>query len=106
MPASAETTTDYTVKDGDTCLGIAIGVLGDRAQLATIHRLNPQLGKTPHVLRAGQILKLPDVKQKPDATLARTYNTVELRRAGVDAWSPAAVGAELFRAWRVGARER
>lgn len=106
VPASAETTTDYTVKDGDTCLGIAIGVLGDRAQLATIHRLNPQLGKTPHVLRAGQILKLPDVKQKPDATLARTYNTVELRRAGVDAWSPAAVGAELFRAWRVGARER
>ncbi len=106
VPASAETTVDYIVKDGDTCLGIAIGVLGDRAQLATIHRLNPQLGKTPHVLSPGQILKLPDVKQKPDATLARTYNTVELRRAGVDAWSPAAVGAELFRAWRVGARER
>ncbi|MFN0251770.1 MAG: FecR domain-containing protein [Kofleriaceae bacterium] len=105
-PAFAEPTVDYSVKDGDTCLGIAIGVLGDRVHLATIHRLNPQLGKTPHDLKPGQILVLPSSAQKPDATLARTYNTVELRRAGADTWSPAAVGAELFRAWRVGARER
>ena len=105
-PAVAEPTTDYIVKDGDTCLGIAIGVLGDRGTLSTIHRLNPELGPTPHKLEAGQVLKLPAQKFAPDATLARTYNTVELRRAGVDTWSPAAVGAELFRAWRVGARER
>ena len=104
--AHAEPTTDYTVVEGDTCLGIAIGVLGDRAELAVLHRLNPQLGPMPHTLAPGQILKLPATPQRPDANVARTYNVVELRRAGVDVWSPAAVGAELFRAWRVGARER
>lgn len=110
QPAAADpapTTFDYVVKQGDSCLGIAVNVLGGRAQLAKIHELNPDLGPTPHVLRAGQILKLPAAgRPAPDAKVAQAHNVVELRRAGEARWNPALIGAELFRAWRVGARER
>lgn len=62
-PASAqparEPTVEYIVKAGDTCVGIAQRELGDRDGYVAIHRLNPRLGKLPHVLRAGQRLRLP-----------------------------------------------
>ncbi len=102
----ADDTTEYTVKAGDTCLGIAIGVLGDRKELAAIHKLNPQLGATPHELVAGSVLKLPAKRRRADARVARTHKTVEVRKANDDTWTKATVGNELFKAWRVGAREQ
>ncbi len=102
----ADDTTEYTVKAGDTCLGIAIGVLGDRKELAAIHKLNPQLGPTPHDLVAGTVLKLPTKRRRADAKVARTHKTVEVRKANDDTWTKATVGNELFKAWRVGAREQ
>lgn len=104
--AHADDTTAYTVKAGDTCLGIAIGVLGDRKELAAIHKLNPQLGPTPHDLVAGTVLKLPAKRRRADAKVARTHKTVEVRKANDDTWTKATVGNELFKAWRVGAREQ
>ncbi len=105
--AHAEESIDYTVKPGDTCIGVAIGILGDRRQVAAIHRLNPSLGRTPHALTPGQVLRLPaKAKREADATVTRMHNQVEVRRAGDDLWSPAIVGNELFRAWRVGSRQR
>lgn len=108
VPASAGNgTRDYLVRDGDSCLGIAIRELGDRRAVRQIHKLNPQLGELPHDLVAGQVLKLPGtVEASADAKLTDRRGDVQIRRAGEDAWNRAASGADLYRAWRVGARER
>ena len=103
--------TDYVVKDGDSCLSIAIHQLGDRAALSTLHRLNPQLGPLPHHLVAGQILHLPAVvasaaSTEPDAKLTRSRGSVEVRKPTESAWDAAKRGMDLFRAWRVGSRDQ
>ena len=103
--------TDYVVKDGDSCLSIAIHQLGNRAELSTLHRLNPQLGPLPHHLVAGQILHLPMVvapaaSNEPDAKLTRSRGSVEVRKPTESAWDAAKRGMDLYRAWRVGSREQ
>jgi LysM repeat protein len=105
--AHAEETRPYVVKAGDTCLGIAARELGDSAQLATLHKLNPNLGSLPHKLVPGQVIRLPaEDNRTPDANLTYQRGDVEVRRAGEDTWFRTATGADLFRAWRVGSRER
>jgi len=105
-PARADSTRDYVVKAGDTCVSIATRELGGQAQLGEFHRLNPQLGPQPHTLVAGQVLKLPVIEIKPDAELASPRGRVEVRRAGTEQWTPGTEGEDLFRTWRVGTRER
>ncbi|HEY4244547.1 MAG TPA: FecR domain-containing protein [Kofleriaceae bacterium] len=105
LAAQAEPTRDYVVKPGDTCIGIVTRELGDRDQLDTLHRLNPQLGPTPHKLVPGQVLKLPAISTAADAHLTQQHGPVEVRRAGEPAWFKADTGADLFRAWRVGSRD-
>lgn len=106
-PASAdEPTTDYVVQGGETCMEIAVRVLGDRRLLPELHRLNPQLGPLPHQLVAGQILKVPKVEDHPDARLTGKSGDVRVRRPSEPAWDAARRGMDLFRAWRVGAEER
>lgn len=101
----AEPTRTYVVKSGDTCLGIAARELGDKDQLAALHRLNPQLGRQPHKLVPGQVLTLP-AGAKADANLTFQQGDVQVRRAGEEAWQHTPTGADLFRAWRVGSHER
>jgi LysM repeat protein len=105
-PAEAATTT-YTVVAGDSCLSIARRVLGSTKALSDLHRLNPQLGATPHALQPGQQLRVPlRVPAAPDANLTATRGDVEVRRPTQSAWDAAQRGMDLFRAWRVGARAR
>lgn len=101
----AEPTRSYVVKAGDTCLGIAARELGDKDQLSALHRVNPGLGPSPHTLKPGQVLQLPGAA-KPDANLTFQSGDVEVRRAGEQTWQRTPTGADLFRAWRVGSRER
>lgn len=101
-----EPTTDYVVQGGETCMEIAVKVLGDRRLLPELHKLNPQLGKLPHKLTAGQILKVPKVEQGPDARLTGKAGVVRVRKPSDPAWDAARRGMDLFRAWRVGAEER
>lgn len=105
--AEAEDTVDYQVVAGDTCVGIAIRQLGDRAAYKRIHELNPELGPLPHTLRAGQVLRLPRAgRAAADANLTRSRGAVEVKRPSADDWARAERGMDLFRAWRVGARDR
>ncbi len=102
----AQPTTNYVTKPGDTCLSIAIGELGDRARLADLHRLNPNLGPLPHRLVPGTIIQLPAGERGADATLTSARGSVRVRKPTVESWDIAQLGLELFRSWRVGARER
>lgn len=97
---------DYVVQGDETCMEIAAKVLGDRRLLPELHRLNPQLGPLPHVLRPGQIIKVPHVEQGPDARLTRKIGDVRVRRPSERAWDAAKRGMDLFRAWRVGSEAR
>lgn len=106
-PAATATYTEYTIVAGDSCLSIAKRVLGSASALGELHRLNPGLGATPHRLVPGQTLRLPVRKStSPDANLTATRGDVAVRRPTESSWDAATRGMDLFRAWRVGARER
>lgn len=73
---------DYTVRAGETCHGIARRLYGDARRTVLIHRHNPQLGKSPHHLEAGQVLRVPErddaqTESEPDARLTFLRNQVE-----------------------------
>lgn len=92
---------------GDSCLSIAKRVLGSASLLNELHRLNPSLGATPHRLVPGQKLRIPARKAtSPDANLTAARGDVAVRRPAESSWDAATRGMDLFRAWRVGARER
>jgi len=95
----------YVVEAGDSCLGIAVRILGDRGALAALHELNPQLGPLPHVLVPGSVLNLPPRANDPDARLSRATGDVKTRKPSAATWNPAQRGMDLFRAWRIGAAE-
>ncbi len=107
-PAAAQSPAEssYVVEAGDTCLGIAVRVLGDRDQLEALHKENPQLGPLPHNLVAGSVLKLPTRTTTPDAQLTRARGDVKIRKASSPAWDVAASGAFMFRAWRAWSGEQ
>ncbi len=106
--ARAEPAADeYVVQPGDTCLGIAVKILGDRDALDAYHKLNPQLGPLPHDLVPGSVVKLPPrAPTGPDAELTRATGDVKFRRPSTTQWDVASRGMQLFRAWRVGASDR
>lgn len=108
LPASEPAATEeYTVVAGDSCLSIAKRVLGSAKALGDLHRLNPSLGATPHRLSPGQKLRIPARKAtSPDANLTAARGDVAVRRPTESSWDAATRGMDLFRAWRVGARER
>jgi LysM repeat protein len=97
---------DYVVKAGDTCMDIAVRALGDRRLLPELHRLNPQLGKLPHVLKPGQVIKVPHVEPTPDARLTGKSGDVRVQPPSTPDWNSAKRGMDLFRAWRVDAQAR
>jgi hypothetical protein len=104
--ARADDTVEYVVKAGDTCYRIAATELGDRSKLPVLHRYNPQLGRLPHHLVAGQVLRLPVDDRSADAHLTGASGLVRFRRPAQAVWDAARRGMELFRAWRVGAEDR
>lgn len=99
---------DYVVKPGDTCMGIAGRVLGDRQRYGLIHKYNPGMGRLPHRLKPGTILKLPDPAGflRPDAKLTAKRGPVEVQKATEVEWGRALRGMDLFRAWKVNSLER
>lgn len=106
-PPATETSQVYTVVTGDTCRSIANQHLGSAQAIAALHRLNPQLGPTPHKLVAGQKLLLPRKGPRPaDANLTAARGDVAVRKPTAVAWDAAQRGMDLFRAWRVGARAK
>lgn len=102
---------DYTVQEGDTCIGIAQRVLGDRTAYELIHQHNPDLGPTPHKLVAGTVLELPRVGGKsdgppPDARLTDKLGRVAVKEPTTEDWHHALRGMPLFRQWRVRSQQR
>lgn len=72
---------DYRVLPGDTCAAIAQRLYRDVRRTNLIHENNPSLGRPPHRLRPGQVLRLPRAappRAEPDAILTQTLNTVEI----------------------------
>jgi hypothetical protein len=105
--AQADATRRYVVVDGDSCLGIAYRELGDASQLEALHAANPQLGKLPHKLVAGQIINLPGTGAvAADAHLRSLRGRVEVLPAGTERWDSGTTNQELFRTWRVGTRAK
>ncbi len=98
---------DYVVKKGDTCIRIAIRELGDRKAYKIIHQYN-KLGKLPHRLKPGSILRLPkrDQPVRPDANLTGKRGDVQVRKPANELWASAKRGMDLFRAWRVNSKDR
>ncbi len=96
----------YVVQQGDTCAGIATRFYGDARRVDLIHEANDGMGPPPHSLRPGQRLVLPPKPGdpgagKPDATLTRIRNQVEITAGGVRPGKP---DDPLFRGNRVGTK--
>ena len=73
--------TDYRVVAGDTCASIAQRMYRDVRRTNLIHENNPALGRPPHRLRPGTVLRLPraaPTRTEPDAILTQTQNSVEI----------------------------
>ena len=96
---------DYVVQEGDSCAGIAGREFGDRKAYDKIHKYN-DLGKTPHRLKKGLVLRLPRPVRTPDAKLESHVGNVEYRKAAETLWGAANQGMDIFRAWRVWSHER
>jgi hypothetical protein len=92
---------DYTVQTGDDCISIAVKQLGSRDKVPDLHKANPQLGRSPHKLKLGQIIHIPDGTVSPDAKLSNARGDVKVRQPAITTWNNGLRGMDLFRAWRV-----
>ncbi len=99
---------EYAVRDGETCGAIARRMYGHSRRYDLIHAHNPELGPMPHRLRAGQVLRLPQVQvsDNADATVTSVRRRVESQRPQEGDWRRAQIGQELFQGWRVSTGER
>ena len=96
---------NYVVQEGDSCVVIAARELGDRKQYKAIHKHNPSMGKPPHRLEPGSILKLP-LGSNPDAIVTEKSGEVRVQEVASKELGVASKGTELFRDWRVISRLR
>jgi hypothetical protein len=94
-----ESTREYIIQKGDTCVGVSRAELGHRKGYREIHRLNPHLGKSPHRLVPGETLILPGTPS-PDAELTTKSGSVRVKSVAKD-WLNGVEGMDLFRRWRV-----
>lgn len=97
-PAAAQAPPEsYVVVQGEDCGDVARKLWADpRAGLEELHALNPQLGALPHVLKGGQVLKVPS--HDADAKIAFVRNRVD---AFTPAQHPAHADEPLRRGHRV-----
>ncbi|HWN68333.1 MAG TPA: FecR domain-containing protein, partial [Haliangium sp.] len=109
VPNSVELV-DYVVQPGDSCVGIAIRVLGDRGAYELIHRYNPGMGPSPHELAPGTVIKLPRPRGAApagaDAHLTDKRGPVTVQEPAAAMWQRALRGMALFRQWRVRSQQR
>jgi phage tail protein X len=84
--AAAQEMQDYRVQQGDTCPSIAQRLYGDVGRIDLIHQNNPGLGRLPHRLRVGQVLRLP--RSAAGARPAASDARVSFVRNEVDAFTP------------------
>jgi hypothetical protein len=97
---------DYTVVEGDSCRSIARAHFGNSSRIDLIHAHN-SLGRAPHQLRPGQMLRLPSATlSNAEAGIARMVRDVDMQRSGSPVWADARVGAALQRGDRVATGER
>lgn len=95
---------EYTVREGDTCAAIARRTYGSARRYDLIHRLNPDMGPTPHRLRAGTVLRLPRAGADTagaDARLTAVHRSVRARPPRGEGWRPARAGQDLGRGHQV-----
>jgi len=104
--ASAQLPTfEYTVREGDTCSGLARRFYGHRLRYDLIHQYNPELGPPPHRLVAGSTLVLPEPDAaRAEASLTRVLGRVETRAPGGGRWSRGSRGDPLERGHQVATR--
>lgn len=58
---SGRASVSYTVRPGDTLIGIAKKVLGDPLKFAKLYKLNQDvIGENPNLIRPGQKLRVPE----------------------------------------------
>ena len=89
---------DYTVVEGDFCKLIVRRVWpssSEREGLDRLHALNPQLGREPHHLEPGTVIKLPE--PEPDAHVTFLKPAVNKRVLREPEWVSATRGDGLFR---------
>lgn len=84
--ALAQEMQEYRVQPGDSCPSIAQRLYGDVGRIDLIHQHNPGLGRLPHRLVAGQVLRLPRSAQGAGAP--RSDARVTFVRNRVDAYTP------------------
>lgn len=103
-------TFEYTVREGDTCSGIARQFFENGRRYDIIHSFNPTMGPPPHDLLAGTVLVLPrsvvPAGYGPDARVTGMVRDVDAQEPRAEAWRRAELGEELYRAWRVNTRPR
>ena len=100
----SEKTREYVVVQGDSCVKVATKELGKRKGYKEIHRLNKDLGPSPHKLKPGQVLLLPDGRN-PDANLTSKTGSVRVRPIVKD-WQSGTAGMDLYRKWRVNSEDK
>ncbi|MBO6938520.1 MAG: LysM peptidoglycan-binding domain-containing protein [Deltaproteobacteria bacterium] len=110
LSAQAEVETfQYTVQEGDTCVGIARRFFNDRNRYDLIHAYNPNMGPPPHDLQAGTVLTLPrsavDAESTPAAHVTDVRRDVRANEPRDPDWHPAERGLGLFGGWRVNTLE-
>ncbi len=98
--ARAQDTTEYTVREGDTCASIARRYFDDSQRHDRLHALNPQLGPPPHHLVAGTVLRVPSAIDDAEARITGLENRVLARGEGAS-FAPASRGLALARGHQV-----
>jgi hypothetical protein len=90
----------YTVQHGESCWSIAERFFGKGEHYRIIHRYN-RLGPLPHLLVAGQKLKLPLSAAQPAAHIRWLQRDVTARPPKVAAWQRAKKDMGLWRLYKV-----
>ncbi len=92
----AQSASEYVVVEGDDCEVVAQKVYGDKKLITLLHDANPQLGPTPHKLKAGQVLRTP----KPGSEAKVTFIRKDVESATPEI-HPAKVNEDLSRGHKV-----
>ncbi len=104
--AQAQSLVDYRVQAGDTCPAIAQRLYGDVGRIDLIHQ-NNNLGRLPHRLRVGQVLRVPQsaTGPRPNTSDARVTFVRNQVNAFTPEEHPASRDEGLARGHRVGTLE-
>ena len=91
---------DYLVVPGDSCWSIAEKLFGDGQKYTLIHKYN-DLGPLPHVLKPGQLIKVPAATRGPEAKLDWLQKDVKAKPPWDLGWRQAARDMPLWRLFRL-----